>query len=315
MVLAATPAAAAAPPIWPRKALRLVPTRGSVAVISRWFFLSEFPGIKRGALLVEILSSKECPTTKQRTLHLGASRRAGHLPLALTIRFAPQAKEAGVHQKKTPLLSMPICAKLTIVEAGSETNWKPCPVLTGVVAVTAMVTFPIWKKSPRNWFPGSLKPAKLAITLLHSMSSELMIPLANPNVRAGLKLFETLKASNTEQMWFALRLAVPPAKSTLAVPGGSGVVHKTRLSETPASHEWKPRGLAGKPNGFPAAGPGGRLSSHMNDNVPLCWSPSTPIKTPVMNRQSVWNPYVILSPVSNFVPVPVKNKSAWPIIP
>src|SRR5215831_6846161 len=102
------------------------------------------------------------------------------------------------------------------------------------------------------------------------MSSELMTPLANPNGRVGSRLFETLKASNTEQMLRACNLAEPAPKSTLALPGGSGVVQKTRLSETPASQEWNPRGLSGKPNGFPGAGPGGRLSSHINERVPLC---------------------------------------------
>ena len=229
---------------------------------------------------------------------------------------ASSCYEAQKHQeKKTPLLSLPICAKLTIVDAGSETNRKPCPVLTGVVAVTAMVTLPIWKKLPMKRFAESWIPGKLLVTPLHSMSSELMIPLANPSERSELRLLATVKASKTEQTFFALRLAVPRAKSTLAEPGGSGVVQKTRLSEIPASHEWNPSGLPGKPNGFPADGPVGRLSSHMNDNVPLWWCPSTPMKTPVMNLQSVWNPYVALSPVSSFVPVPVKNRSAWPIIP
>ena len=64
-----------------------------------------------------------------------------------------------------------------------------------------------------------------------------MIPLAYPIGRALLKLFATVKASNTEQMWFAFRLAVPPAKSTLALPSGTGVVQNVGLSEIPASQE------------------------------------------------------------------------------
>jgi hypothetical protein len=126
---------------------------------------------------------------------------------------------------------------LTVVVAGSETNRNPCPVLLGVVAVTAMVTLPIWKKLPMKWFVESWIPRKLFVTPLHSMSRELMIPLTNPIGRFGLRLFATVKASNTAQMLFALRLAVPPAKSTLALPGGSGVVQKVRLSEIPASQE------------------------------------------------------------------------------
>ena len=133
--------------------------------------------------------------------------------------------------------SLPIWAKLTTVDAGSETNRKPCPVLTGVDAVTAMVTIPIWKKSPAKWFTASCTPMKFFVMPLHLMSRELMIPLTNPCGRFGLVLLPTVKASNTEQMLFALRLAVPPAKSTLALPGGSGVVQKVRLSEMPASQE------------------------------------------------------------------------------
>lgn len=78
---------------------------------------------------------------------------------------------------------------------------------------------------------------KLWMTLLHSISTELIIPLAKPIGRAGFRLFGTVKASNTEQMLFAFNLAVPPARSTVALPGGNGVVQKTRLSEIPASHE------------------------------------------------------------------------------
>jgi hypothetical protein len=136
-----------------------------------------------------------------------------------------------------PLRSRPIWAKLTTVDDGSETNWKPCPVLTGVVAVTAMVTFPIWKKSPAKWFTASCTPMKFFVMPLHLMSREFMIPLAYPSGRFGLKLFPTVKASNTAQIFSAWSSALPPAKSTLALPGGSGVVQVTRLGETPASQE------------------------------------------------------------------------------
>jgi hypothetical protein len=152
--------------------------------------------------------------------------------------------------------------------------------------VTAIVTSETWKKSPAKLFTGSLKPTKLFMTLLHWISSDLMIALTNPSERSRLRLFATVNASNTEQIFFASSLALPAAKSTKALPAGSAAVQKTRLWETPASQEWKPRGLPGKPDGFAA----GRLSSHINVSVPLWTRPSTPTNTPVMNRQSVWKP-------------------------
>jgi hypothetical protein len=61
------------------------------------------------------------------------------------------------HQKKTPLCSVPNCAKLVCVVAGSDSKWKPCPVSGGVVTETAIVAEHS-KKSPRNLFVASLKP-------------------------------------------------------------------------------------------------------------------------------------------------------------
>ncbi len=44
-------------------------------------------------------------------------------------------------------------------------------------------------------------------------------------------------------------------------------------------------------------------------------SPICPDKSPFMNRMSVWNPYIALTPVVVSVPVPVKLRSASPMTP
>src|SRR5438552_4753327 len=102
------------------------------------------------------------------------------------------------HAKKTPLCSVPNCAKWVLVVAGSDSKWKPCPLSGGVVTETAILAEHS-KKSPRNWFVGSLNPRTLRVTPLQSILSELMTALKIPCACAGSKLLGTVKTSNTEQ--------------------------------------------------------------------------------------------------------------------
>src|SRR5215472_10802499 len=65
-------------------------------------------------------------------------------------RISLQLRNSGSAQlKKTPLCSLPNCAKLVFVVDGSDSKWKPCLVPFGVVAETAIVAEHS-KKSPRN---------------------------------------------------------------------------------------------------------------------------------------------------------------------
>jgi hypothetical protein len=91
----------------------------------------------------------------------------------------PLFEEARRHQKNMPLCSVPNCAKLVCVVAGSDTKWKPCPVSFGVVAETAIVAEHS-KKSPRNLLVASLNPRTLRVTPLHLIFIELMMALKIP---------------------------------------------------------------------------------------------------------------------------------------
>jgi hypothetical protein len=170
-------------------------------------------------------------------------------------------------------------------------------VFDGVVAVTAIVAV-FSTKLPRKQLAESLKLVTVLRMPLHSMSSELTIPLTKfPNGRAVLRLFATVKASNT-QMFCTCKDALPSSRSTWALPSGICATHATEVGETPASHECKPNGLA-------------MLSIQMNAKEPLLSAPSVPTKTPFMNRMSAWNVYGAVSPVFRLVPVPrIGTKSA-----
>src|SRR5258708_31764613 len=138
------------------------------------------------------------------------SQRAGHRSsLAVTVILArPSLRRAGVHQKKTPLCSVPNCAKLVRVVAGSDSKWKPRPVSFGVVAETAIVAEHS-KKSPRNLCVASLNPRTLRVTPLHSIFIEFMMSLKIPSACAGSKLLGTVKTPTTEQILCTRNSAVP----------------------------------------------------------------------------------------------------------
>src|SRR5260221_6205975 len=193
------------------------------------------------------------------------SQRAGHRSsLAVTVILArPSVRRAGVHQKKTPLCSVPNCAKLVRVVAGSDSKWKPRPVSFGVVAETAIVAEHS-KKSPRNLFVASLN-GTLRVTPLHSIFIELMMALKIPSACVGSKLLGTVKASNTQTLCTS-NSAVPPAMSTLPLPAGYRVPPKTREpAATPGAYECKPNGLP-----FRVSGGTPKLSKHMEPMEPRC---------------------------------------------
>src|SRR5713101_5178880 len=122
-------------------------------------------------------------------------------------------------QKKTPLCSVPNCAKLVCVVAGSDSKWKPCPVSGGVVTETALVAKHS-KKSPRNLFVESLNPITLRVTPLHSIFIEWMMALKIPSACAGSKLLGTVKTSNTEQTLCTSSSAIPRLMCTFPLPSG-----------------------------------------------------------------------------------------------
>lgn len=154
---------------------------------------------------------------------------------------------------------------------------QPGPVTTfiGVVAVTAIVAA-FSTKLPRKQLAESLKFVTVLLMPLHSMSSELTIPLTKfPSGREVSRLFGTVKASNT-QMFRACKEALPSSRSTCALPSGILATQATEVWETPASHECKPNGLA-------------MLSIQMKAKAPRRLLPSVPTNSPFMNRMSAWN--------------------------
>src|SRR5713226_919427 len=132
---------------------------------------------------------------------------------------SPFLRYSANQEKNTPLCSVPNCAKLVCVVAGSDSKWNPCPVSRGVVAETAIVAEHS-KKSPRNLFVESMNPGTLRVTTLHSILIELMIALKIPRACAGSKLLGTMKTSNTEQTLCTCNSAVPSSMSTLPLPMG-----------------------------------------------------------------------------------------------
>src|SRR5260370_32097364 len=135
--------------------------------------------------------------------------------------LVPPCEEARGHQKKTPLCSVPNCAKLVCVFAGSDSKWKPCLVSFGVVAETAIVAEHS-KKSPRNLFVASLNLSTLWVTPLHSIFIELMMALKIPIACFGSKLVGTVKTSNTEDTLCTSNSAVSASMSTFPLPTGKG---------------------------------------------------------------------------------------------
>lgn len=169
--------------------------------------------------------------------------------------------------------------------------------VAGVVVVTAIVA-EVWKKSPANFSAVLEKGEKDAVMPLHSIRSDLTKAPTSPKGCATSRLFSTVKASNTVQMFFTSRTAFPASRSITTASSGICVVQTTRAGEFPGSYEW---GL--NPTGAPM------LSIHMKAKAPRCLRSSDPMNLPFMNRVSVWKLNVAVSPVLVFVPVPLKVRS------
>jgi hypothetical protein len=131
--------------------------------------------------------------------------------------------------------------------------------VAGVLVVTAIVA-EVSKKSPPNLLVGSvlLKDKKDLVMPLHSTRSDSTTAPTNPKAWLMSRLFATVKESNTEQMFFKRRTAVPSSRSISTASFGTWMVQKSNVGEIPGSYEWGPN----------PTGSGGTLSIHMKTKFP-----------------------------------------------